>query len=95
MADLGAARLLPAGPIAFAWVVAWSLAAAAAVGPWIVAVGRRWRRGGLRPADALAVWALLSIGFYAVVLPDWGHAGRYQPQVWLAVTVAAVEGLAR
>jgi hypothetical protein len=65
---------------------------------WVVLGFALW--GGVsisrRPASrALAAWALGHVAIYAVVLPTFGHGGRYQPLVPALTTWLALEGVWR
>jgi hypothetical protein len=72
------------------WKVAFGLTLLAGLYGW----SRRWReeRGGA--VSVLLSWTLLSLGFYALVLPTRGHLGRYQPQVYVLLFFFAIEGIA-
>ncbi|MBE0567482.1 MAG: hypothetical protein IH621_16120, partial [Krumholzibacteria bacterium] len=77
-----------------AWRMAWLLAAVGSVGWGALGILRRTGRQEVRALLLFGAWTLAVLVFYAVVLPDRGHAGRYQPQVYVGGIVLAVEGLA-
>ncbi|MFN2371485.1 MAG: hypothetical protein ABR506_10100 [Candidatus Krumholzibacteriia bacterium] len=93
LADLGAGHAAGGGPLAQAWRAVWAAAAVLAVGVALVATCRRSAARTHTALRHLVAWTLLTLLFYAVVLPDRGHAGRYQPQVYVCFVVLAVEGV--
>ena len=92
-ADLGAGRFVAGLPLGAVWSWVWSACAVAAAGLGLWRVGRTWAQPAHRGPVLLVIWALAGLAFYAVVLPDRGHAGRYQPQVYLVAVAVAVEGV--
>lgn len=75
------------------WTWQASAALALATGAWAVVrqAGRARDRAALR---LLVVWTLWVLCFYCLAIPDRGHAGRYQPQVFLLAVAMAATGLA-
>jgi hypothetical protein len=61
---------------------------------------RPWTRFLPRSPESQARWLVLVwtgalLLFYGLVLPDRGHVGRYQPQVYVLFALALVEGTVR
>jgi len=74
--------------------LAWQAVAALAMtgGAWSVVrgAGRVRERAALR---LLVVWTLWILCFYCLTVPDRGHAGRYQPQVYLVAMALLASGV--
>jgi hypothetical protein len=96
-ADLGWGRVATQHPFPGVLLVrwAWKLAVVIALPCGVVSVLRQHREEPLRGRLALllALWTLLVLLFYALVLPARGHLGRYQPQVFLLFVLLAVDGV--
>ncbi len=92
-ADLGGGRVVSAhaSTALVAARMLWKLSLLAVLGLGLAAVFQRRHRGAL----LLISWAAVVLSFYALVLPDRGHVGRYQPQIHLVILLLAVEGAAR
>ncbi len=92
-ADLGAGRLVAGLPGARFWSLIWGAAALVAVSLGAVRVVRPRTFPELHGLRLLAAWTVAALLFYAVVLPDRGHAGRYQLQVCVCALALAVDGV--
>lgn len=92
-ADYGAGRLTEDWSGGRLWLALWRVCAVFAVTAGGVALARARTNPQARPLLLLLIWTAVVLAFYGLVLPDRGQAGRYQPQIYLAVTVLAVEGI--
>ena len=92
-ADLGAGRVLDRLPFAPAWRTTWACAAIFGTALGLFSSFKRSSARTHLSTRLLFAWTILALVFYAVVLPDRGHAGRYQPQVYVCFIVLAVEGI--
>jgi hypothetical protein len=73
----------------------FTLGAGEPYGVWIVFGFAAWGAMTIRnrPASrALAAWAVAHVAIYSVILPTFGHGGRYQPLVPALVLWLAAEG---
>lgn len=104
-AELGLSAATAAWPSTIAMPLRWGwrLAAAAALAAGVlVGMRARWgdstaRRGPAAPRGGawlvLVTWAGVLLLVYGAVLPDRGHVGRYQPQVYVLLALLGVEGI--
>ncbi len=92
--DLGAGRLLMDTPVHGPFSFAWRIMSLLAVGLGAWSYVRSSRVGNAPESLLVLVWTAVVLAFYVAILPDRGHGGRYQPQVYIALIILCVEGIA-
>jgi hypothetical protein len=95
-ADFGLGRVVfahPASLLSFLhalWKFVFPLTLLAGLIAWL----RRSTAERNPAVTVLVLWTVLSLLFYALVLPTRGHLGRYQPQLYALLFFFAIEGIA-